>query len=115
MSDQEPEKTYKTKPFVNANIAEIQSPGKYRIVGKIASISQETIIIDDGFEQLTITIPEELKIKLEEGLKVRAFGFVTLQPEKEMKTNFIQDLGDIDLEVYRQINELEQSLRKVNT
>ena len=114
MSDSELVKTIKTKPFVDANIAEIHEPGKYRIVGKIANISQDSLVVDDGFEQLIITIPEHLEIKLEEGLKVRAFGYVSLQPEKTMKTSFIQDFGDIDIEAYRQINELEQSLRRTN-
>lgn len=114
MSDIDPDKTYKTKPFVDASISEIQTPGKYRIVGKIASYSEESIVIDDGFDQLTLSVPEDLNIKLKEGLKVRAFGYVTLQPEKSMNTNFLQDLEEIDLDVYRQINELEQSLRRAN-
>ncbi len=115
MSNSVSENEYKIKPFVDINIAEIQKPGKYRVVGKIVNIAENSLQIDDGFEQLSITIPEEIDLKLEEGLKIRAFGYVNIQPEKQMKTTFIQDFSVVDLDSYRQINELEQSLRKANT
>ncbi len=114
MSESDPEITYKAKPFVDVNIAEIQKSGKYRIVGKIAEITDSTIIIDDGFEQITIILPENINVELKEGLQIRALGYVELHPEKQMRGSFIQNFNDVDLEVYRQINELEQSLRRVN-
>ncbi|TFG10714.1 hypothetical protein EU534_00700, partial [Candidatus Heimdallarchaeota archaeon] len=97
MSDSTSEQEYKIKPFVDTNIAEIQKPGKYRVVGKIVDVSEGTIIIDDGFEQLSITLPDEISIKLEEGVTIRAFGYVDIQPEKIMKTTFIQDFSKIDI------------------
>ena len=109
------EQEYKIKPFVATNIAEIQQPGKYRVVGKIVEMTEESMMIDDGFEQLSITIPDEINIKLENGKTIRAFGYVNIQPEKKMKTTFIQDFSDIDIDSYRKLNELEQSLRKANT
>ncbi len=115
MSNSINEKEYKIKPFVDTNIAEIQHPGKYRVVGKIVSMTENSIIIDDGFEQLVITIPEEVNVKLEDGITIRAFGYVNIQPEKQMQTTFIQDFNRIDLDSYRKLNELEQSLRKDNT
>jgi hypothetical protein len=115
MSDSINEQEYRIKPFVDANIAEIQQPGKYRVVGKIASMDENTIMLDDGFEQLSITIPEEINLKLETGITIRAFGYVNLQPEKQMTTTFIQDFSEIDIDSYRKLNELEQSLRKANT
>jgi len=115
MSDSTSEQEYKIKPFVDANIAEIQQPGKYRVVGKIVEIKEESIMIDDGFEQLSLTIPDENKLKLEEGMAIRAFGYVSTEPEKMMKTTFIQDFSNIDIDSYRKLNELEQSLRKANT
>lgn len=114
MSDDLLQKDYKVKPFVDVNIAKINKPGKYRVVGKIVSITEKFLIIDDGFEQLTITIPDEINLKLEEGYKIRAFGYVNIEPEKQMKTTFIQDFNNIDFDSYNQINELEQSLRKAN-
>ncbi|MHA1198250.1 MAG: hypothetical protein ACTSQF_02760 [Candidatus Heimdallarchaeaceae archaeon] len=115
MSNSINEKEYKIKPFVDANIAEIQQPGKYRVVGKIVDMTEKSIVMDDGFGQLTITIPEEISLKLEDGDTIRAFGYVNIQPEKQMTTTFIQDFNEIDLDSYRQLNELEQSLRKANT
>ena len=115
MSNSFDEKEYKIKPFVDANIAEIKQPGKYRVVGKIVSMDANSIVIDDGFEQLSLTIPEEISLKLEEGLSIRAFGYVNIQPEKQMTTTFIQDFKNIDLDSYRKLNELEQSLRKAKT
>jgi hypothetical protein len=115
MSDSINETDYKIRPFVDANIAEIQQPGKYRIVGKIVSMDETSILLDDGFDQITITIPEELSLKLEDGITIRAFGYVNIQPEKQMKTTFIQDFNKVDIDSYRKLNELEQSLRKANT
>ena len=114
MSELDQDKTYKTKPFVNANIAEIQTAGNYRIVGKIAEVSDSSIVIDDGYDQITIILPEEVDFDLKEGLQIRAFGFIKLQPEKQMEAKFIQNFQEVNLEVYRQINELEQSLRRAN-
>ena len=115
MSDSTSEQEYKIKPFIDANIADIQHSGKYRVVGKIVDVSEGSLMIDDGFEQLSITIPDEISIKLEKGLTIRAFGYVDIQPEKIMKTTFIQDFSNIDIDSYRKLNELEQSLRKANT
>ncbi len=115
MSDSINEKEYKIKPFVDANIAEIQQPGKYRVVGKIVSMTENSILLDDGFDQLSITIPDETNVKLEDSHTIRAFGYVNIQPEKQMQTTFIQDFNEIDLDSYRKLNELEQSLRKANT
>ena len=114
MSDSINEKEYKIKPFVDANIAEIQQPGKYRVVGKIVSMTENSILLNDGFDQLSITIPDEINLKLEDGRTIRAFGYVNIQPEKQMQTTFIQDFNEIDLDSYRKLNELEQSLRKAN-
>jgi len=115
MSELDSDKTYKAKPFVDVNIAEIQKAGKYRIVGKIAEITDTAIVIDDGFEQITIILPENLSIDLKEGLQIRALGYVEMHPEKQMRGSFIQNFNNVDLEVYREINELEQSLRRANT
>ncbi|MHA1218521.1 MAG: hypothetical protein ACTSSN_01555 [Candidatus Heimdallarchaeaceae archaeon] len=115
MSESDFEKPYKEKPFVDVNIAEIQKPGKYRIVGKIAEIKDLTILLDDGYEQITIILPENISVDLKEGLQIRALGYVELHPEKQMRGSFIQNFNGVDLEVYKQINELEQSLRRVNT
>jgi len=115
MSGIDPEKTYKAKPFVDANISEIQKDGKFRVVGKISEITDTSIVIDDGFEQISIILPEDVNINLKVGLQIRALGYVEMLPEKQMRGSFIQNFNNVDLEVYRQINELEQSLRRANT
>ncbi len=115
MSELDSDKTYKAKPFVDANISEIQKAGKFRIVGKIAEITDTSIVIDDGFEQISIILPEDLNINLKVGLQIRALGYIEMLPEKQMRGSFIQNFDSVDLEVYRQINELEQSLRRANT
>ena len=115
MSDSINEQEYRIKPFVDSNIAEITRPGKYRIVGKVMSIDETSLLIDDGFDQLSITLPDEINIKLVSGMSIRAFGYVNIHPEKQMNTTFIQDFSEIDIDSYRKLNELEQSLRKDNT
>ena len=115
MSELDPDKTYKAKPFVDANIAEIQKAGKYRLVGKIAEVTETSIVIDDGFDQILVILPENINVDLKVGLQIRALGYVEMLPEKQMRGSFIQDFNNVDLEVYRQINELEQSLRRANT
>ncbi|MCK4895376.1 MAG: hypothetical protein KAS47_01105 [Candidatus Heimdallarchaeota archaeon] len=100
------------KPYCEINLSELSKPGKYRIVGTVTSVTDDAFIINDGSNQIEaiLTTPQNLEVK--EGILLRLFGFIEIEPKKQMKVSIIQDLSAVDIDTYDQIKELEQSLIK---
>ncbi|MHA1592749.1 MAG: hypothetical protein ACTSUP_09790 [Candidatus Heimdallarchaeaceae archaeon] len=105
-------KYLRKKPYCEINLSELSKPGKYRIVGTVTSVTDDTFIINDGSDQIEaiFTTPQNLEVK--EGILLRLFGFIEIEPKKQMKVSIAQDLSSIDIDTYNQIKELEQSLVK---
>ncbi len=107
------EKKYlRKKPYCEINLSELSKPGKYRVVGTVTSVTEDTFIINDGSDQIEaiLTTPQNLEVK--EGILLRLFGFIELEPKKQIKVSIVQLLRDVDVDTYTQIKELEQSLIK---
>ncbi len=102
----------RTQPFIEANIAELTTSGKYKIIGTVTEISESSIIIEDGTDQLTVFFEETPAEKPKEGDLIRICGYLELEPKKQLKAIIIQDMSAISLETYQQIKDLELSLRK---
>jgi len=102
----------RTSPFVETTIAEIAKPGKYRILGTIVSIENDNIIVSDETEEIKVFLTDPVKVEINEGKQLRILGYAELNPEKIIKAMIIQDFSDVSGELYRQVNELEKSLRK---
>jgi hypothetical protein len=102
----------RTQPFIEVNIAELTTSGKYKIIGTVMEIFDNSIIIDDGTDQLTIFFDDTPEEKPKEGDLIRVFGYLELEPNKQLKALIVQDISGINLETYQQIKDLEQSLRK---
>jgi hypothetical protein len=105
-------KYIRKKPYCEINLSELSKPGKYRIVGTVTNVTNDTFIINDGSDQIEaiFTVPQNLEVK--EGILLRLFGFIEIEPKKQIKVSIAQELGDIDMDTYSQIKELEQSLTK---
>jgi len=102
----------RTQPFIEVNIAELTNSGKYKIIGTVVEISENSITIEDGTDQLTVFFEESPSEKPKEGNLIRVCGYLELEPKKQLKAIIIQDMSAINLETYQQIKDLELSLRK---
>ncbi len=111
-NNSEKQKFSRTQPFIETNIADITTPGRYKIVGTVVNSSKDSFVIEDGTEQLSVSFTDVIFEKPEEGDQVRVLGYLEFEPEKLLKAAIIQNLTNINLETYRQIRDLEFSLRK---
>jgi hypothetical protein len=102
----------RTSPFVEINIVEISKPGKYRITGSVIKIEGNTLTLSDETEEIEVDITQISNQELKEGMQLQLLGFVDFAPDKKFKAIIIQDFSEINIELYRQVRELEQSLRK---
>jgi hypothetical protein len=102
----------RTSPFVEINIVEISKPGKYRITGSVVKIEGNTLTLSDETEEIEVDITQISNHELKEGMQLQLLGFVDFAPDKKFKAIIIQDFSEINIELYRQVRELEQSLRK---
>ena len=71
-------KYLRKKPYCEINLSELSKPGKYRIIGTVTSVTDDTFIINDGSDQIEaiFTTPQNLEVK--EGILIRLFGFKKL-------------------------------------
>ncbi len=107
------EKKYiRKKPYCEINLSELSKPGKYRIVGAVTSVTDDAFTINDGSDQIEaiLTTPQNLEVK--EGILLRLFGFIEIEPKRQIKVSIAQNLSAVDIDTYSQIKELEQSLIK---
>ena len=102
----------RTQPFREVNIAELSTSGKYKIIGTVTESSENSIVIEDGTDQLTVFFEEPISERPKEGDLIRVCGYLEMDPKKQLKAIIVQDMSTINLETYQQIKDLELSLRK---
>ena len=102
----------RANPFVEVNIAEISKPGKYRIIGSVVSFEGNTLVVSDETEEITVDVTELVDQDFKEGAQLQILGFAEFEPEKKLKAFIIKAFIEVNIELYRQVRELEQSLRK---
>ena len=58
-------KYIRKKPYCEINLSELSKPGKYRIVGTVTNVTNDTFIINDGSDQIEaiFTVPQNLEVK----------------------------------------------------
>ena len=105
----------RASPFAEVNIIEISKPGKYRITGSIVKMEENSLTLTDETDEIEVDITQISDRELKEGMQLQLLGFVEFDPEKKFKAIIIQDFSEINIELYRQVRELEQSLRKNNS
>ena len=105
-------KFIRKKPYLEINISDIPKNGNYRLIGTIESINGNELVVNDGSGQITVFLQNQPDFEIKEGSLVRIFGFIELEPKKQMNASIIQDMSKLDIDTYFQVKELENSLKK---
>lgn len=98
-------------PYVETNICNIGSKGKYRIFGSIVSIQEDLLIVNDGTGEInvkilpTTIIPEDLR----EGSQIMILGYLETK-DSQIKAVIIQNMSGIDFELYQKVREIEKGI-----
>ncbi|MHA1114581.1 MAG: OB-fold nucleic acid binding domain-containing protein [Candidatus Heimdallarchaeaceae archaeon] len=96
--------------YVEKQINEISTIGNYCIVGEISKIEDNGFQLSDETGEISVKYPEGfVHENLEEGNFVRIFGKI----EGELniiKSDIIQELHELDLNLYRKMRIIEKSL-----
>ena len=81
---------------------------RVRIMGFIVDKKGDTLVVDDGYGKVQVFVPNpELMDKFNLNQLVRVFGtIVPLDEGFELKADIVQDLSDLDLNLYKKIEEL---------
>ncbi|UJG39860.1 MAG: OB-fold nucleic acid binding domain-containing protein [Candidatus Heimdallarchaeum aukensis] len=96
--------------YVEKQINEISTIGNYCIVGEISKIEDNGFQLSDETGEISVKYPEGfVHENLKEGNFVRIFGKI----EGELniiKSDIIQELHELDLNLYRKMRIIEKSL-----
>ncbi|MHA1867157.1 MAG: OB-fold nucleic acid binding domain-containing protein [Candidatus Heimdallarchaeaceae archaeon] len=96
--------------YIEKQIDEISTMGNYCIVGEITKIEDNGFQLSDETGEIKVKVSEGSVYKeLEEGNKVRIFGKIESEL-KIIKSDIIQKLHDLDLNLYRKMRIIEKSL-----
>jgi aspartyl/asparaginyl-tRNA synthetase len=113
------EKKRKRSPAQERWINEIsdQDDQKYiKVLGSILDIksSQDQVIaiLDDGTGQIQLVIPQSNPLEL--GNQIRAFGILRVTAPKEyvIEGEIIQDMKDLDTELYKRVQEVKRRFKE---
>ncbi|OGI15683.1 hypothetical protein A3K63_04600 [Candidatus Micrarchaeota archaeon RBG_16_49_10] len=93
--------------YVRKKISEIDpaADSKVKAIGLVLERDEDTMVIDDGTGKLRVfgNLPADLKA---DGM-VRVFGLILPGDAGfEMKADIVQDLADLDINLYKAIDEL---------
>jgi hypothetical protein len=73
-----------------------------------------TALLDDGTGRAVILFPDPEQLdKAKEGMRVRVLGRARADQGVEIEVEIIQDMGRLDLELYKQVRYMEEKLGEV--
>lgn len=95
-------------PSVGKRISEIgKGDVRVRLLGTIIDKRENVIVIDDGTGKINVTFAEPVKFEVNQ--LVRVFGrVIPSENEFEIQGEIAQDMTDVDLDLYKKVNELER-------
>jgi predicted membrane protein len=95
-------------PSVSRRVSEIgRGDVRVRLLGTVIDKNENVIVIDDGTGKINVTFGEP--VTFETNQLVRIFGRVIPMEEGfEIQGEVIQDMKDVDLDLYKKVNELER-------
>ena len=97
----------KRQPAVERRIAEIRdSDTMVRILGTALEVREGDFTLDDGEGQIIVIADPEKVGLLKEGQRVRVIGRIFKDPEPVLQGEVIQDMDDLDLDLYRRVRKL---------
>ena len=97
----------KRQPAVERRIKDIRdSDTMVRILGTALEVREGDFILDDGEDQIAVIADPEKVGSLNEGQRVRVIGRIFKDPEPVLQGEVIQDMGKLDLDLYRKVKKL---------
>jgi RNase P/RNase MRP subunit p29 len=77
---------------------------RVRIIGKVASKSENSVVIDDSSGRAEVMVDPEFASCLNEGEVVRIFAKVlSTESSFRLQSEIIQDMNKMDTELYRKV------------
>lgn len=90
---------------------------RVRVLGTVVDTDEGggTALLDDGTGRAVILFadPEQFS-SVKEGQRVRVIGRARKDAEIEIEVEVIQDMGGLDLELYKQVRYMEEKLERCN-
>lgn len=97
----------KRQPAVERRIKDIRdSDTMVQILGTALELREGDFILDDGEDQIAVIADPEKVGSLNEGQRVRVIGRIFKDPEPVLQGEVIQDMGKLDLDLYRKVKKL---------
>ena len=97
----------KRQPAVERRIKDIRdSDTMVRILGTTLEVREGDFILDDGEDQIAVIADPDKVGSLNEGQRVRVIGRIFKDPEPVLQGEVIQDMGKLDLDLYRKVKKL---------
>jgi len=96
-------------PSLGKRISEIGKEDiRVRLLGTIIDKKDNLIVIDDGTGRINVTFSEPVRFEINH--LVRVFGrVIPMEGGFDIQGEVIQDMKDIDLDLYKKVNELEKA------
>ncbi|NIO20661.1 MAG: replication protein RepA [Candidatus Aenigmarchaeota archaeon] len=95
-------------PSLGKRVSEIDKGDvRVRLLGTIIDKKDNVIVIDDGTGKINVSFAEP--VEFETNHLVRVFGrTIPIEDGVEIQGEVIQDMKDVDLDLYKKVNELER-------
>jgi len=95
-------------PSISRRVSDIgKGDVRVRLLGTVIDKKDNVVVLDDGTGKINITFEETVDLGMNQ--LVRVFGRVIPMEEGfEMQGEIIQDMKDVDLDLYKKVNELER-------
>ncbi|MCK4335750.1 MAG: replication protein RepA [Candidatus Aenigmarchaeota archaeon] len=80
---------------------------RVRLLGMVIDKKENVIVLDDGTGKINVIFTEPFETEVNK--RVRVFGRVIPAEEGfEIQGEILQDMSDVDLELYKKVSELEK-------
>jgi len=100
---------YRRHPAIARKISDINPENdiRIRLLGRVAEKSESSLIIEDDSGKAEI-IAEDMGLDFNNGDRIRVFARVLpLEDGFELRAEIIQNMKDLDMDLYKKIHNLE--------
>ncbi|MBI4020322.1 MAG: replication protein RepA [Candidatus Aenigmarchaeota archaeon] len=96
-------------PSVSRNVSGIKGEDiRVLLLGTVIEHDETMLVLDDGTGQISVTLPKE-KPEIRPSMLIRVFGrVIPMEGGFEIQGEIIQDMGKLDMELYRKIQNMEE-------
>ncbi|MFX1444371.1 MAG: hypothetical protein ACFFHV_13230 [Promethearchaeota archaeon] len=91
------------------------SDERIQVTGYIKSISEENFILDDESDEIKVNLKNfELKFKEKDLINVIGDISITIEGEKMINPEIIQDMNKLNFKYYQKLYQLKKELEELN-